>query len=66
MRNAWFIIATPEDSLIYVANNDEKHNILVFKFTGDTILPTPYRIETGDNVIFSLDLDSQGACLCNQ
>jgi hypothetical protein len=60
MRNAWFIIATPEDSLIYVANNDEKHNILVFKFTGDTILPTPYRIETGDNVIFSLDLDSQG------
>ncbi len=60
MRNAWFITATPEDSLIYVANNDEKHNILVFKFTGDTILSTPYRLETGDNIIFALDLDSQG------
>jgi len=60
MRNAWFILATAEDSLIYVANNDDMHNILVFKFTGDTILPTPYRLETGDNIIFALDLDSQG------
>ncbi|CUS94379.1 hypothetical protein JGI8_01975 [Candidatus Kryptonium thompsonii] len=30
MKNAWFILATPKDSLIYVANNDEKHSILVF------------------------------------
>ena len=60
MRNAWFILTTPKDSLIYVANNDERHSILVFKFTGDTILPTPYRLETGDNIIFSFDLDVNG------
>lgn len=60
MRNAWFIIATPHDSLIYVANNDPNRNILVFKFTGDTIVSTPYRLETGDNTIFALDLDRYG------
>jgi hypothetical protein len=59
MSSAWFIHATP-DSLIYVANNDPDHNILVFKFTGDTIMGTKWRIVTGANPIFALDLDASG------
>ena len=59
MYNAYHVTATP-DSLIYVANNGASHNILVYKFTGDTILSTPWRIETGDVDLSSIAIDSQG------
>lgn len=59
MRNAWDIHVTA-DSLIYVANNDPNHNILVFKFENDTITATSYRTETGSNPIFAIDLDQNG------
>lgn len=61
MRNARKVAAT-RDSLVLVANNDPEHNILVFKFTGDTVeAVSPFRRQpTGDNGIFGLALDDQG------
>lgn len=60
------IVARP-DSTLYVANNDDNHNILVFRFTGDTIAADPnYRQETGSNTIFGLGLDASGyVYVCN-
>lgn len=60
------IVARP-DSTLYVANNDDNHNILVFKFTGDTVAADPnYRQETGSNTIFGLDVDANGyVYVCN-
>ncbi|HEX9615337.1 MAG TPA: T9SS type A sorting domain-containing protein [Bacteroidota bacterium] len=67
MKNAGKLVVTP-DSLIYVANNDPAHNILVFKFTGDTVAaaaPFP-RQETGSNSIFGLAVDANGhVYVCN-
>ncbi|MBI3110021.1 MAG: T9SS type A sorting domain-containing protein [Ignavibacteriales bacterium] len=61
MRNARKVVATP-DSLVYVANNDPDHNILVFKFTGDSVEAVPpYRRQpTGTNSIFGLAVDGNG------
>ncbi|MEW6511445.1 MAG: T9SS type A sorting domain-containing protein [Bacteroidota bacterium] len=61
MANAWHCRATP-DSLIYVASNDDDHNILVFKFTGDTVVAVdPYpRQKTGTTTIFGIDVDANG------
>ncbi|MGB2870079.1 MAG: T9SS type A sorting domain-containing protein [Bacteroidota bacterium] len=61
MLNAAKVVATP-DSLLYVANNDADHNILVFKFTGDTVIATaPFRRQpTGPNRIFGLAIDNNG------
>ena len=66
MAGAWKIKATP-DSLIYVANNDPDHNILVFKFTGDTIATVPVkstgvypRQQTGSTAIHGIDVDANG------
>ncbi len=67
MLNAYKIKATP-DSLIYVANNDPDHNVLVFKYTADTITivdPFP-RQQTGTNNIFGIDVDANGyVYVCN-
>jgi hypothetical protein len=67
MFNAFALKATP-DSLVYVANNDPQHNILVFKFTGDTVVAVPpfWRQETGPNGIFGIDVDANGyVYVCN-
>lgn len=53
------IVVTP-DSLIYVANNDPEHNILVFRVTKDTIETTDYRMKTGDVDIQGLAVDDNG------
>jgi len=65
LLNAFCLKATP-DSFIYVANNDPDHNVLVFKFTNDTItvVPTPTgvfpRQQTGTNPIYAVDVDRSG------
>jgi hypothetical protein len=59
--------ATP-DSLIYLANNDPDHNILVFKYENDTVtVPPPfYRQPTGSNGIWGIDVDMNGyVYVCN-
>jgi hypothetical protein len=53
-------IATTPDSLIYVANNDPDHNILVFRITADTIETTDYRMPTGTKDIQGLAVDKNG------
>ena len=65
MLNARQLVCTP-DSMIYVANNDQEHNILVFKFTGDTTKAVPNvlgsypRQITGDKTIYGIDVDANG------
>jgi len=61
MNNAFMVKAMP-DSLIYVANNDPDHNVLVFKYTSDTITvvdPFP-RQQTGATSLFGIDVDNNG------
>jgi hypothetical protein len=53
-------IAVTKDSLIYVASNDAEHNILVFRMTADSIESTEYRIITGSEQIYSVDVDESG------
>lgn len=74
--NAYDIAAGP-DGKLYVANNDEERNILVFELaendsvqigvTANTALPvysytlpTPYRMSTGTEPIWSIDVDDNG------
>jgi hypothetical protein len=67
MTDAFALKATP-DSLIYVASNDQDHNVLVFKYTEDTItVVSPYpRQATGSNSIFGIDVDGDGyVYVCN-
>jgi len=61
MNNAFMLKAMP-DSLVYVASNDVDHNVLVFKYTGDTITVVPPfpRQQTGTNSIFGIDVDNNG------
>ena len=65
LLNAFCLKATP-DSLIYVANNDPDHNVLVFKFTNDTVTVVPTntgvfpREQTGTNPIYAVDVDGAG------
>lgn len=65
MYNARQLVCTP-DSMIYVANNDQEHNILVFKFTDDTtkvvqnsVGAYPRQI-TGEYTIYGIDVDANG------
>jgi hypothetical protein len=61
MNNAFALKAMP-DSLIYVASNDAEHNVLVFKYTADTVTvvePFPRQV-TGANSIFGIDVDNNG------
>jgi hypothetical protein len=71
MLNARQLTCTP-DSLIYVANNDQEHNILVFKFTGDTTKAVPNasgaypRQITGNTTIYGIEVDANGyVYVCN-
>ena len=67
MNDAWTIRARP-DSTIYVASNDNDHNILVFKYSSDTVtVVSPFpRQQTGANSIYGLDVDNSGyVYVCN-
>lgn len=61
LRNATKLVARA-DSLIYVANNDPEHNILIFKFIGDTVKAVPpfRRQPTGAKGIFGIAVDNNG------
>ncbi len=74
MFNAFAITATP-DSFIYVANNnsatlnnDPDHNILVFKYTNDTITVVPpySRTATGTSSVWGIAVDgNKRVYICN-
>jgi len=57
---AWQIAATISDGLVYVANNDPEHNILVFRSTPTGIQTTNYRMKTGTRNIFAIATDQNG------
>jgi hypothetical protein len=59
LNRAYKIVCTP-DSLIYVANNDLEHSVLVFKVANDTVESTEYRLATGTNEIMGLAVDNAG------
>lgn len=48
------------DSLIYMANNDDEHNILVFKMTVDTVISTSYRLKSNADSLWAIDVDDNG------
>ena len=64
-------IKATSDSLIYLANNDIDHNVLVFKYSGDTITVVPVkgvypRVQTGTKRIHGIDVDGAGyVYVCN-
>jgi hypothetical protein len=64
-------IKATSDSLIYVANNDPDHNVLVFKYASDTINVVAVngvypRQPTGTNRIHGIDVDAAGyVYVCN-
>ncbi len=60
LDGAWQIAANEDSGFVYVANNDELHNILVFKLTADGVEATPYRMETGSENIFAIEVDTNG------
>jgi hypothetical protein len=73
MQGAFHLVATP-DSFIYVPNNDQNHNLLVFKFVGDSVgtVPRPGSTdifphrETGSNGISAVAVDAAGyVYVCN-
>lgn len=47
-------------NLVYVANNDEFHNILVFEFKTDTVDSYPARMMTGSEYIWAIEVDDAG------
>ncbi len=55
-----FDLATTEDSLVYVANNDDGKNILVFKMSEDSVISTDYRMSTGSDDLWAIDVDMNG------
>jgi len=50
-------IAASPDSLVYVANNDVERNILVFRMSADSVISTDYRLVTGADSIWAIDID---------
>jgi hypothetical protein len=68
LNNARTIDAT-SDGKVFVANNDDNHNILVFQLnlSPDTLLAdAPLRIETGSNGIFGVHVSDSGyVYVCN-
>jgi hypothetical protein len=60
MVEALDIEASPSDSLIYVANNDPESSILVFKLTPDSVISADYRMISGADSLWAIDLDASG------
>ncbi len=59
LYRAYKIVGT-SDSLVYVANNDPDHNILVFQLSPDSVISTDYRMVTGSDDIMGLAVDDNG------
>lgn len=57
---AWQIASGGADNYIYVANNDDFHNILVFNLTETGLVTTDFRMETGSENIFAIEVDDNG------
>lgn len=55
-----YTIASGSDNLVYVANNDEDHNILVFELSATGVVATDFRMETGSEDIFAIEVDDSG------
>lgn len=53
-----FEIAGGNNNLVYLANNDVNHNILVFELTDTEVANTPYRMETGTEGIWAIEVDN--------
>jgi hypothetical protein len=58
-QGAWQIASDGSDR-VYVANNDPAHNILVFNLTFLSLISTEYRMETGTENIYAIELDTNG------
>lgn len=56
---AWQLVGG-DNNWVYVANNDPSHNILVFELTALGVVSTDFRMETGDENIFAIDVDAAG------
>ena len=55
-----FQIAGGSDNLVYLANNDAQHNILVFELTVFDVAASQYRMETGGDDIWGIEVDANG------
>lgn len=59
LQGAWQL-ASDNNGFVYVANNDAAHNILVFQLTANGLVSTQYRMETGPEYIFAIEVDDSG------
>ncbi len=59
LKGAWQI-AADNNGYVYVANNDDAHNILVFELTQSGVNATPYRMMTGSENIWGIEVDDSG------
>jgi hypothetical protein len=59
LTGAWQLASDNSDR-IYVANNDANHNILVFQIDATGVTTTDYRMETGSENIFAIEVDDNG------
>ncbi len=57
---AWQLAAGGPDNYIYVANNDDDHNILVFQLDAGGVTAAPYRMKTGGEIIYAIEVDDNG------
>ena len=55
-----FQLAGGPDNLVYLANNDVSHNILVFELTSTEVVGSQYRMQTGDADIWAIAVDAEG------
>lgn len=56
-----FGLASDDNGYLYVVNNDQNHNILVFDANGSDPVATPYRLQTTtDDTLYAIDVDSEG------
>lgn len=53
-------VAATANGYLYVANNDEFGNILVFELKQDTVDTVPFRLQTGSKYLWSIDVDQDG------
>ncbi|UCF64080.1 MAG: T9SS type A sorting domain-containing protein [bacterium] len=59
LKGAWQLAGDGSDR-IYVANNDAAHNILVFSLNALGLFSSEFRMETGTENIYGIDLDDAG------
>ena len=55
-----FQIASGSDNLVYLANNDANHNVLVFELTTTEVASSQFRMETGSDMIWGIEVDDNG------